>query len=72
MYSNSSNTTMKVILLKFYPLHINVINFMESMQYMMCIHGLNIAFIPVAFMDNIKGKYVEINMLPRIERLKNV
>lgn len=63
---------MKVSGLTVYPLHIKVMNFIESIQYMMCSNGhIMLSFLPVEFMDNINRTYVK-NMLPRIERLNNV
>lgn len=73
VYYDESRTTMKLSGLTFYLLHINAMNFIESMQDMMCssCHTMP-EFWPIKFMDNINGTYLENNMLPPLNRLNNV
>lgn len=73
MYFANSKTMMKVSALTLYPLHINLMNVVESMQVMMCSNGHTmVSFFPVEFMDTTNGTYVENSMLPLLARLKNL
>lgn len=73
LYSEKSKASMKVSGLTFYPLHVHVMNFSESVQDLMSSHGHTIlTFMPVDFLNIQSGGFVEYKELRRLSKLSNI
>lgn len=73
LYSDKYNTVMKVSGLTLYPLHINVINFLDKMQDVISSHGHTLPeFLPMRFMHILNGEYVASSSLSRVTKVKTI